>query len=42
MRLFFANRETAQQFRDYVPELRRSMRGSKLRLEDVAIGAPGE
>lgn len=42
MRLFFANRETAQQFRDYVPELRRSMRGSKLHLKDVAIGAPGE
>ena len=42
MRLFFANRESAAEFRDYVPELRRSMRGSKLHLEDVAVGAPGE
>ena len=42
MRLFFANRETAAEFRDHVPELRRSMRGSKLHLEDVAVGAPGE
>ena len=42
MRLFFADHETAAQFRDHVPELRRSMRGSKLHLEDVAIGAPGE
>lgn len=42
MRLFFADRETAAQFRDHIPELRRSMRGSKLHLEDVAIGAPGE
>lgn len=42
IRLFFANRETAAEFRDHVPELRRSMRGSKLHLEDVAVGAPGE
>ena len=41
MRLFFASRDTAQEFRDYVPSLRKSMRGSKLHLEDVAIGAPG-
>lgn len=41
MRIIFANQEASQEFRSYVPELRRSMRGSKLKLEDVAIGAPG-
>ena len=41
MRIIFANQEASQEFRAFVPELRKSMRGSKLKLEDVAVGAPG-
>ena len=39
LRLFFAGNDTAQQFRSFVPELRRKLRNSKLHLEDIAIGA---
>jgi len=42
MRLVFSHHDVAQEFRSFVPELRKSMRGSRLKLEDVAISAPGE
>ena len=42
LRLVFADHTAAQDFRTFVPELRRSMRGSALKLEDVAVAAPGE
>ena len=42
LRLFFAGNDTAQQFRSFVPELRRKLRNSKLHLEDIAIGAAND
>lgn len=43
VRLFFSDRNTAQEFREYLPELRRDMRGSsKLRLRELKVGAAGE
>ena len=41
-RLFFAGNDTAQQFRSFVPEIRRKLRNSKLHLEDIAIGAAND
>ena len=37
-----AGNDTAQQFRSFVPELRRKLRNSKLHLEDIAIGAAND
>lgn len=42
LRLFFAGNDTAQQFRSFVPEIRRKLRNSKLHLEDIAIGAAND
>lgn len=42
IRLFFAGNDTAQQFRSFVPELRRKLRNSKLHLEDIAIDAAND
>ena len=43
VRLFFSDRNTAQEFREYLPQLRRDMRGnSKLRLRELKVGAAGE
>lgn len=42
LRLFFMRNDAAQQFRTFVPELRRKMRGSKLHLEDISIDAAAE
>lgn len=42
MRLFFSNTETANQFREFVPELKDNLKASSLRLEDFKIGAVGE
>lgn len=46
VRLFFSDREAAQDFREYLPELRQNMRGDKLggklRLNELKVGAAGE
>lgn len=42
LRLFFAGNDTAQQFRSFVPEIRRKLRNSELHLEDIAIGAAND
>ena len=43
MRLFFSSHETAEEFREVVPEFRRSMRGAEnLTLNEVKVGAVGE
>lgn len=42
IRLFFEGNDTAQQFRSFVPELRRKLRNSKLHLEDIAIDAAND
>lgn len=42
IRLFFEGNDTAQQFRSFVPELRRKLRNSKLHLEDIAINAAND
>ena len=42
LRLFFAGNDIAQQFRSFVPEIRRKLRNSELHLEDIAIGAAND
>ncbi len=42
MRVFFSSHEVANDFREYVPELKGALRESSLKLEDFKIGAVGE
>ena len=43
VRLFFSDQNTANDFRNYLPELRRNMRkSSKLRLRELKVGSAGE
>ena len=43
MRLFFSSHEIAEDFRDYIPDFRKSVRGMKdLTLNEVKVGAVGE
>ncbi len=43
MRLFFSSSETANEFRECIPEFRKSMRGmGELTLNEVKVGAVGE
>ena len=42
IRLFFSNTETANEFRAEADALRGSLKGSKLRLKELKIGAVGE
>ena len=42
MRLFFSSSETADEFREQIPDLKDSLRDSSLRLEEIKVGAVGE
>ena len=42
MRLFFSDRDTAEDFREYIPDLKESLKETSLKLGDLKVGAVGE
>mgnify|MGYP006873058970 CR=1 FL=1 len=42
MRLYFSDHDYAEEFRNFMPELRSNLRGGDLQLNDFKIGAAGE
>ncbi len=42
MRFYFSQRETAREFRNYMDDLRNSLKDSELKVADVRIGSVGE